>query len=323
LNDTTCQYSHGWKEQEYHPLNYKINKCKHGDACTKKFCPFYHSEKDRRFPLPSVYTVVPKNRNIAFPSQGYPSQHCPQTQPNVVVVPSEQQPSAYVGSPMEGLRFSPYSSPVISPYASPHESPKTSPRDLGNCYIPTPAIYQSTSPGAMLYTNNQQYNQPVFSSKFYKSKPEEKEKPIESPPPGLGPRLTTSAKPFIPKRKEAEAHQFPVSQEKRLSPVPSEESKIVSPGLLQIDQGVILNKNKKAEQEQIETLKQFLQENKLSHLYHKLTQYVLSGNNWMQIQLTDLNKLGIEELQDKNKLLEAIDRTQKAGQRALASIQDF
>ena len=48
-----CQFCHGWKEEDYHPLNYKTKKCKFKfGTCKKgKFCPFYHqNEKKREIP---------------------------------------------------------------------------------------------------------------------------------------------------------------------------------------------------------------------------------------------------------------------------------
>ena len=43
-----CKYSHGWKEQEYHPFNYKLHGCRQSETCNKPHCPYFHSEKDKR-----------------------------------------------------------------------------------------------------------------------------------------------------------------------------------------------------------------------------------------------------------------------------------
>lgn len=44
-----CCCSHGWKEQQFHPLVYKTQPCVEGTPCFKGLeCPFYHSVKDKR-----------------------------------------------------------------------------------------------------------------------------------------------------------------------------------------------------------------------------------------------------------------------------------
>lgn len=43
-NGAACNMCHGWKEQPYHPMFYKTNKCQDKD-CRKGSCPNYHSEK--------------------------------------------------------------------------------------------------------------------------------------------------------------------------------------------------------------------------------------------------------------------------------------
>ncbi|CAK57528.1 unnamed protein product (macronuclear) [Paramecium tetraurelia] len=44
-----CQYCHGWKEFEYHPLIYKTKPCTQTN-CNKKLaeCAFYHSDQEKR-----------------------------------------------------------------------------------------------------------------------------------------------------------------------------------------------------------------------------------------------------------------------------------
>jgi hypothetical protein len=68
-NDMHCKCSHGWKEQEYHPTNYKMNHCRHGENCNKPHCPYYHSERDRRYGTDTVFKLVPRNRITSFRSQ--------------------------------------------------------------------------------------------------------------------------------------------------------------------------------------------------------------------------------------------------------------
>lgn len=45
-----CMFSHGWKELDFHPLNYKTVKCKFFKGiCDKGLnCPFYHYNEDKR-----------------------------------------------------------------------------------------------------------------------------------------------------------------------------------------------------------------------------------------------------------------------------------
>lgn len=49
-NHYNCDKSHGWKESEFHPLNYKTRPCPNGGNCPKTVdCPFYHNSQDQRF----------------------------------------------------------------------------------------------------------------------------------------------------------------------------------------------------------------------------------------------------------------------------------
>jgi hypothetical protein len=70
-----CTKSHGWKENEYHPNNYKVNHCKHGETCGKKHCPYFHRENDRRMAPSAMFIVVPKTGVFAFNSQAKYFQH--------------------------------------------------------------------------------------------------------------------------------------------------------------------------------------------------------------------------------------------------------
>ena len=49
---SNCQKCHGWKENEYHPLNYKTKLCPTGRNCQKgSDCPHFHANKDKRFTI--------------------------------------------------------------------------------------------------------------------------------------------------------------------------------------------------------------------------------------------------------------------------------
>lgn len=45
-----CPFSHGWKESDFHPLNYKTTKCKNykGNCEKGSICPFYHNYESKR-----------------------------------------------------------------------------------------------------------------------------------------------------------------------------------------------------------------------------------------------------------------------------------
>lgn len=47
-NGSKCQKSHGWKEQDFHPLNYKRRQCEERNCTKSDACPNYHNEVDRR-----------------------------------------------------------------------------------------------------------------------------------------------------------------------------------------------------------------------------------------------------------------------------------
>ena len=51
-NSYKCTKCHGWKENEYHPLNYKTKICPNGRSCQKgSDCPHFHTNKDKRFTI--------------------------------------------------------------------------------------------------------------------------------------------------------------------------------------------------------------------------------------------------------------------------------
>jgi len=64
-----CIKCHGWKEHEYHPMNYKVKACPAGKNCQKgKDCPHYHSLRERRIVTPfivnRIFRYVPRNRIV-------------------------------------------------------------------------------------------------------------------------------------------------------------------------------------------------------------------------------------------------------------------
>lgn len=60
-----CKKSHGWKEAEFHPTNYKMKKCTLKKCFGGNFCPYYHNENDRRvavLKLDQFFKFAPRNR---------------------------------------------------------------------------------------------------------------------------------------------------------------------------------------------------------------------------------------------------------------------
>jgi hypothetical protein len=66
-NNFACDMCHGWKELEYHPLNYRTKKCPTAN-CKKGECHYYHTEKEKRIIelelLNNVFRIVPRNRLV-------------------------------------------------------------------------------------------------------------------------------------------------------------------------------------------------------------------------------------------------------------------
>jgi len=69
----SCKHSHGWKEQDYHPMVYKTQpcpdmknwspksrKCERGAECT-----FYHSDQDKRTPF-LIENTLPKRNDFQY-----------------------------------------------------------------------------------------------------------------------------------------------------------------------------------------------------------------------------------------------------------------
>ena len=50
VNGVNCNKCHGWKEFDYHPLNWMTKPCPRGKNCNKKRdCTFYHTVNEKRF----------------------------------------------------------------------------------------------------------------------------------------------------------------------------------------------------------------------------------------------------------------------------------
>mmetsp|Transcript_35814 Transcript_35814/g.40711 ORF Transcript_35814/g.40711 Transcript_35814/m.40711 type:complete len:1138 (+) Transcript_35814:108-3521(+) len=65
VKEGSCIKCHGWKEQEYHPLNYKTRSCTSGRNCQKgQDCPYYHSQADRRIPGTPEFRLIPQSETI-------------------------------------------------------------------------------------------------------------------------------------------------------------------------------------------------------------------------------------------------------------------
>ena len=64
-NNEKCTKSHGWKESEFHPMNYKTKKCTLKKCLGGKICPYYHQENERRIlqkDLGAFFVLAPRNR---------------------------------------------------------------------------------------------------------------------------------------------------------------------------------------------------------------------------------------------------------------------
>ena len=44
----SCNYCHGWKELEFHPLLYKTKPCPNSSNCDKKDCIYYHNLNEKK-----------------------------------------------------------------------------------------------------------------------------------------------------------------------------------------------------------------------------------------------------------------------------------
>eukprot|EP00826_Nyctotherus_ovalis_P060348 TRINITY_DN8455_c0_g1_i12.p1 TRINITY_DN8455_c0_g1~~TRINITY_DN8455_c0_g1_i12.p1 ORF type:complete len:505 (+),score=93.17 TRINITY_DN8455_c0_g1_i12:196-1710(+) len=298
-NGMKCSCSHGWKEQEFHPLYYKMSSCRYGEACAKPHCPFYHSEKDlhalsdRRFPLNSFFSIVPKNRIIGFSSQDYPDQHSlPNQNSEAKKAAQPNNPPVYMG--MEGYTgyISPYMSPHISPQVSPHISPQISPKGSPHMSPTNMGMYYGAAIPQAPYMNvdTYYYQQPSginYSPSQFTKEPLKKHTQIR-----------TKAAPFIPK--QADQRTVKAATKSAEKELPGTELKIVDD----------------------DSLMQFLTQNRLAHLASKLSKYGITESFLLKMEDSELSQLGLAT-EDKKKLVEALEKTKNAGQRAMANLIDF
>lgn len=70
-NEFLWPYSHGWKEQEYHPKNFKINACRNDSQCSKAHCPYFHTDIQKRSQVAEGFKIMPKNRGCAYNTNDY------------------------------------------------------------------------------------------------------------------------------------------------------------------------------------------------------------------------------------------------------------
>lgn len=64
-----CTKCHGWKELEYHPLNYRTKQCNTKNCQKGRDCPFYHNAREKRAVSTNVslkfFRHYPRNRIIS------------------------------------------------------------------------------------------------------------------------------------------------------------------------------------------------------------------------------------------------------------------
>jgi len=107
-----CNKCHGWKEHEYHPLNYKARPCPATKNCQKgRDCPYYHHSRERRIINPNVlnrvFRYVPRNRiltntfKVRAEIPGYPTMNTSQNMSSFIST------SSFPGSPFKTYGFDP------------------------------------------------------------------------------------------------------------------------------------------------------------------------------------------------------------------------
>lgn len=311
-----CRHSHGWKEQEFHPLAYKSNHCRHGDTCAKLHCPFYHSEKEKRGVVSKLFILKPRNRIFAFPPQGNIQVQQAIMSQNIYMMQTTQAP-IFVGSPMEGLHFSPTTSPRMGPssqimdmapvcYSPPLVQPVSSLGITGNVYqqhsfpeqyafAPGPSNIEHVHEAAGYFEPQPIERAPVVS------KP-----PIQFPSPNK-PKISQIQNPLPEVKKE----------EDYMDSLP-----VITSDTLQFLRSGSDDESEDDEKVEEDQLHIFLQENGLSHLYEKFTQFGITETNVMTLTELTLEQLGITG-EDKEKLLQAIQESQKSNLSSLASIKEM
>ena len=91
---------HGWKEQEYHPLNYKTKPCEDKKCQGNLECPYYHGNHDRRYIHPGNFkeVMVPRLR-------GEKERLAEISQANMVISNVNHLKEFLIGHNLTGLNF--------------------------------------------------------------------------------------------------------------------------------------------------------------------------------------------------------------------------
>jgi len=336
-NGLSCRFSHGWKEQEFHPLAYKTNHCRHGETCSKLHCPFFHSEKDRRNPITSVFVYTPRNRIFTFSRK--PDQQQNQTIMgteiyNTVAYMQPTKPLMFVGSPMEGLRYSPVGSPMgpsslnldMPPIS--HSPPLGSPSNF-NPYAPQ--FKQHSYPDPTEFTKGPPPGLEIVDSIARRAQKPQNDsislvtesftkEPIQIPiiqPSPISKHEFVTAKimmrkpePEIPSPKDY-LSDLPVITKDNLQFLSSgadEENLGKDPKkLIKVER---MKEEKQGKIEEKDPLKRFLKENELEQLYEKFSAFGINESDVMTLNDVSLEQLGITG-EDKRKLLNAIENSKK------------
>ena len=178
-------------------------------------------------------------------------------------------------------------------HQSPRDSPHMSPMNAGMYYASNyvqPQYVDMTAPTGCYYpqTAIQGYHSPKNILNEKAKKPTQMTAKAAPFIPKHAEQMTTKAAPFIPKNIE--------------KPLPPTEIKVVS--------------------DDDPTLTQFLKQNKLGHLTGRFIKYGITESFLLKMNETEVNQLGLDT-EDKIKLLEALEKTKNAGQRAIANLIDF
>jgi len=288
-NGLSCVHSHGWKEQEYHPLSFKTTPCKHKE-CQKLHCPFYHGMKDKRTPVTSIFVYAPRTRVFTF------ARH-----PDQIPTISKAVYNAYPtqASPMEGLHYSPVDSPT--------GEASSLGLNVGRSYSPATGSPTGLNPFAPQFTRK--YSYPERSAN-------------RSPPPGLDPAkkeemvdsFTIVTQSFVKEPIFIPIQPVPrstLSISYKTKPAPINESRDF------IDELPVISKNKlqflvlepdEDDKQPIrftDPLEDFLEGNGLRHLYKKFASFGITKEDMTSLTEVTLQQLGIFG-EDNSKMLKAV-----------------
>ncbi len=338
-NGMPCRYSHGWKEQEYHPLAYKTNHCRHGESCSKLHCPFYHSEKDRRTPVTQFFVYTPRTRVFTFHVQR--SNYEPPALQTSVYMVQPSQPPAFVGSPMEGLHYSPVGSPNMGPSSLILECPPLSHSPATGSPVGSPGGMQfmqhsypdrTNSPGfgprphgpgfaeVTFFTGNMRAKDKCDSIMSMVTESFVKE-PI--PPIQPSPKISFTGPQQDSTRKQQRAQQAQKSEEKPRSPSDYlSDLPTLTKDTLQFLRSGSDDEEDKEEPIEADPLLAFLRENNLKHLYKNFAQFGITGDSVFAMTDVSLEQLGITG-EDKRKILLAIQRENESSNRAYDSVKEL